>query len=560
MTRSVQIVERMRWMSALAGAAVLALVVSIALGAASGQLRSPVIGDSSAPAGSSAPLDPRIAILAQRQPGSVVQAIVQFNAPVPEAKAEADAGRVRGRIIGKLPIIHGLALQMSAAEARALASNPDVHAVSLNTTVTTQSLPLGFHFPLMPGSQAVSSSQLQTDYDQTLGVTQLWKFGVTGTGVGVAVIDTGVDGALPDFAAADGHSRVIVSAVDNQNATTATDGYGHGTDVAGIIAGNGDNRPASDPLHGQYIGVAPNANLISVKVSDESGNATVLDVIYALQFAVEHQAEYNIRVINLSLDSSTPQSYKTDPLDAAAEAAWMHGIVVVASAGNRGNASDAVQYSPANDPYVITVGGLDENDSTNPSSDTIASWSSQGTTQDGFQKPDVYAPGAHIVSVLAPNSEFANAACGCLVGDGQYIQTSGTSMAAPAISGLVADLLQLHPRWTPDQVKGVLTSSAVSENSSFEEPNAIKAALDLNPPLADQGLIPSSLLNTTTGNINYNLATWSLATWSRATGLLRAGYTDKSYDCTTCSAKPSASVGSSLATWGLATWGLATWG
>jgi len=556
MTRSVHIVERMRWMSALAGAAALALVLSLALGVTTGHLRAPVTGASSAAAGSSAPLDPRIAALAQRHPDSVVQAIVQFNAPVAEARAEADAARVHGRVIGKLPIIHGLALQMTAAQARALASNSDVHAVSLNTTVATQSLPLGFHLPLMPGSQAVSTDQLQTTYDETLGVTQLWKFGVTGTGVGVAVIDTGVDGGLPDFAGADGHSRVIVSAVDDQNATTATDGYGHGTDVAGIIAGNGDNRPASDPLHGQYIGVAPNANLISVKVSDESGNATVLDVIYALQFAVEHEAQYNIRVINLSLNSSTPQSYKTDPLDAAVEAAWMDGIVVVVSAGNRGTAPDAVQYSPANDPYVITVGGLDENGSADPGNDTIAPWSSQGTTQDGFQKPDVYAPGAHIVSVLAPNSVFANTNCGCVVGNGQYIETSGTSMAAPAISGLVADLLQLHPRWMPDQVKGVLTSSAVTENSSFQQPNAVKAALDWAPPIADQGLTPSSLLNTATGNIDYNLGTWSVATWNRATGSLRAGYTDKSYDCATCSAKPGGSVSSSLGTWNLGTWNI----
>ena len=125
-------------------------------------------------------------------------------------------------------------------------------------------------------------------------------------------------------------------------------------------------------------------------------------MIYGLQFAVEHQSQYNIRVINMSVDSTTPQSYKTDPLDAAVEAAWMHGIVVVASAGNRGTAPDAVQYSPANDPYVITVGGIDENGTANPSDDTVASWSSQGTTQDGIQKPDVYAPGrAHRVGARA---------------------------------------------------------------------------------------------------------------------------------------------------------------
>lgn len=558
MTRSVQIVERMRWMSALAAAAVLALFAGLVLASASGQLHTTGTGASTAPAGSAAPLDPRIAALAANHPSRVVQAIVQFNAPVSPARAQADAGRVHSHVIGKLPIIHGLALQLTAAQARSLAGNPDVHAVSLNSTVTPQALPA--RLPMMPGSAGVPSNLLQTTYDQTLGVTPLWRFGVTGTGVGVAVIDTGIDGALPDFASADGRrSRVIVSAVDNTDAQTATDAYGHGTDVAGIIAGNGANRPASDPLHGQYIGVAPNANLISIKVSDEQGNATVLDVIYGLQFAVEHQAQYNIRVVNMSVDAATPQSYKTDPLDAAVEAAWMHGLVVVASAGNRGDAPDAVQYAPANDPYVITVGGVDENGSANPAGDTVADWSSRGTTQDGLQKPDVYAPGAHIVSVLAPNSVFDTSSCNCVVGDGQYIQTSGTSMAAPAISGLIADLLQIHPRWTPDQVKGDLTSPAVSDNQSLQEPNAIKAALNWNPPLADQGLTPNNLIQGANGNVDPSLATWGLATWGRATGALRAGYADSSYSCLACSAS-GGGVNSSLASWGLASWGTASLG
>jgi serine protease AprX len=555
MTRSVQIVERMRWMSALAGAAILALAVGIAFAISTGQLRTVVPGASSAPApaaaGSSAPLDPRIATLAQNHPSAGVQAIVQFNAPVSQAKAEADA-QAHGRIIGKLPIIHGLAVQTTAVQARALAASADVHAVSLNTTVTPQSLPAGGRLPMMPGSQSVSSDQLQTTYGQTLGVTPLWRFGVTGTGVGVAVIDTGIDGSLPDFSSAGGsHSRVIVSAIDNAHATSATDGYGHGTDVAGIIAGNGNNR--TDGLRGQYVGVAPNANLVSIKVSDETGATTVLDVIYGLQFAVEHQAQYNIRVLNLSLDASTPQSYKTDPLDAAVEATWLHGIAVVVAAGNRGNASDAVQYSPANDPYVITVGGVDENGTANPHDDTAASWSSQGTTQDGVQKPDVYAPGAHIVSVLAPGSAFANSNCNCLVGNGQYIQTSGTSMAAPMIAGLAADLLQVHPRWTPAQVKGALTSPAVSDNPSLQEPNAVKAVLNWNPPAADQGLTPSNLLTNGHGGVDLTLGTWSLATWSRADGALRAGY-GQSYVCKTCAATGNGTVNSSLGTWNLATW------
>jgi serine protease AprX len=556
MTRSVQIVERMRWMSALVGAAVVAIAVAIALGATNGQLRTVVPGapSGSAAGDSSAPLDPRIATLAAHHPDSVVQAIVQFNAPVTQAKAQSDAAHVHGRLIGNLPIIHGLALQLTAAQARSLAANPDVHAVSLNTTVTPQSLPYG-HLPFQMAGLGVSGAQLQTTYDQTLGVLPLWKFGVTGTGVGVAVVDTGVDGSLPDFASKDhSSSRVVASAVANADATTATDSYGHGTDVAGIIAGNSDDRGSGDPLHGQYIGVAPNANLISIKVSDETGKATVLDVIYGLQFAVAHQSQFNIRVINLSLDSTTPQSYKTDPLDAAVESAWMHGIVVVAAAGNRGTASDAVQYSPANDPYVITVGGVDENGSANPSGDTIASWSSQGTTQDGVQKPDVYAPGAHIASVLAPNSNFATSCPTCIVGNGQYIQTSGTSMAAPMISGLAADLLQIHPNWTPDQVKGDLTSSAVTENSSFQEPNAVKAALLWNPPVADQGLTPNTLVSAPSGNINYNLSSWSLSSWSRARGPLRAGFALSSWSCNSCSAAPGAGAAPSLGSWSLGSW------
>jgi len=552
MTRSVQIVERMRWMSAVAGAALVAIALAIALGATSGQIR--LVPNSppgtTQPGGSSAPLDPRIGTLAAHRPSAPVQAIVQFNAPVTPAKAKSDAAGVHGRVIGNLPIIHGLALSLTAGQARDLATNPDVHAVSLNTTVNTESLP----FHMAPG-QALSAMQLQTTYDQTLGVLPLWKFGVTGTGVGVAVVDTGVDGALPDFATkGHGGSRVVASAVANADATTATDSYGHGTDVAGIIAGNGDNRGLGDPMYGRYIGVAPNANLISIKVSDETGKASVLDVIYGLQFAVEHQSQFNIRVINLSLDSTTPQSYKTDPLDAAVEAAWMQGIVVVAAAGNLGNASNAVQFAPANDPYVITVGGVDENGSADPSGDAIATWSSRGTTQDGIQKPDVYAPGAHIVSVLAPNSVFATSCPTCVVGNGQYIQTSGTSMAAPAISGLVADLLQIHPNWTPDQVKGDLTSSAVTENTSFQEPNAVKSALLWNPAAADQGLTPNSLINIATGSINYSRSSWSLSSWSRAKGPLRAGFALSSWNCVDCKADSSASAAPSMSSWSMSSW------
>jgi serine protease AprX len=543
MTSSFRTVDRMRWMSALA-AIVLALVYSLAL---SGAHQLPSLPSSfSAHAithagGSSAPLDPRIATLAAAHPNAQLEAIVQFKPGLSLGRARADALRAGGRVYGTLRIINGLAVTMSAAEAQHLAAGPDVHSVSLNTQITSQGGPMLDH------ARGLAARQLQTTYDQTLGVTGLWRHGATGAGVGVAVVDTGIDGNLPDFRSRDGDSRVIGSAVTNPAATTAVDSYGHGTDVAGIIAGNGG--------HTRYVGVAPGANLISIKASDEAGRATVLDVIYGIQFAVDHQRDYNIRVLNLSLDSATPQSYKTDPLDAAVESAWMRGIVVVAAAGNRGQADDAVQYAPGNDPYAITVGAVDENGSPNPLGDTIASWSSRGVTQDGVTKPDVYAPGAHIVSVLAPGSYFAKECPTCVV-LGRYIRTSGTSMATPMISGLVADLLQAHPDLTPDQVKGALTNRDVSSNPSFQEPDAVRTASALDSPLANQGLTPNQFVGPD-GNVNYSMGSWSMGSWSMgswsvAQGDLVAPFAMSSWSCASCTG--GGGVDPSMGSWSMGSW------
>ena len=144
--------------------------------------------------------------------------------------------------------------------------------------------------------------------------------------------------------------------VTSPDATTPNDDYGHGTHVAGIIAGDSTRRPAGDPLAGKYVGIAPDANLIAIKASDDEGHGTILDAIYGLQFAVDHKTDYNIRVVNLSVSSTVAESYRTDPLDAAVEAAYFNGILVVTAAGNRGTAEDAVQLRarerPVRDPSV----------------------------------------------------------------------------------------------------------------------------------------------------------------------------------------------------------------
>ena len=248
---------------------------------------------------------------------------------------------------------------------------------------------------------------------------------------------------------------MVASAVTNPYATNAGDRYGHGTHVAGIIAGNGDQpRRRRDPLDGKYAGVAPDANLISIKAADEKGNATVLDVIYGLQFAVDHKATYNIRVVNLSLESDQAQSYKTDPLDAAVESAWFNGIVVVAAAGNRGTADDAVDYAPGNDPYVISVGAVDDARHQEHRSTTRSPTGRAAARPRTASRSRRSTPRARTSSRTWPRTARSRQMCPTCIVDGQYIRAGGTSMAAPIVAGAVADLLQARPELTPEPGQG----------------------------------------------------------------------------------------------------------
>jgi len=506
------IVFRMRWMVSLAlAAAVVALPVALT-------------GSSSvvAPASAAAPVaaEPSgLSTLAAKEPGRRVGVIVQLRS---EASISGAMSRVRelgGSTGGRLTVIHGFGADLSAAAAQKLSRDPAVRVVSLDARVTPQD---------------VRASDLETAYPFSSGATDAWNGDTpaTGKGVGVAVIDTGIAGDLPDFrvSGSDSSSRVIGSAVVHPDAATAADGYGHGTHVAGIIAGNGWRRGSLDPQRGEYIGVAPDANLISVKASDDAGNATVLDVIYGLQFVVDHKDTYNIRVVNLSLESTTPGSYKTDPLDAAVESAWFNGIVVVAAAGNHGIAQDAVSYAPGNDPYAISVGAVDDQGTKNRSDDLLAAWSSRGTTADGHAKPELVAPGSRIVSALAPGSAFTTMCATCIVGTG-YIRAGGSSMSAPMVSGAVALLLERHPSLTPNQVKGVLMRSTRSLPDGSRAVSASKAiaaaAVDSSP--ANQGLTPNELVSATTGEIDYTRSSWSRSSWSDATGLLRSSWSRSSW-------------------------------
>jgi serine protease AprX len=509
------IVFRMRWMIGIA-LLVLAAIVPATVARSGAEL--PATGAAPVAAAPLPTLTPALADLAVSKPGKRVEVIVQMTQGTQRTAATPLIQKLGGRVTRDLHIINAVVATLPAAGARELAAQPSVRAVSLNGAIKPQ-----------------RGESLSTSFNQSMQAPYLWNtYRATGRGVGVAVIDTGIAGNLPDFRQSniDKRSRVIGSVVVNPDATTATDRYGHGTHVAGIIAGDSDSRDADDSKRGRFSGVAPKANLVSIKVSDDDGNTSVLDVIAGIQFAMDHKAEYNIRVMNLSLESTVAESYKTDPLDAAVEAAWFDGIFVVAAAGNRGPGGDAVSYAPGNDPYIVSVGAVDDQGTKEIGDDEPATWSSRGTTQDGINKPDIYAPGAKIVSTLAPNSKYADLCASCVSEDGEYIRTGGTSMAAPMVAGAAALGLQLVPSLTPDRIKALLRDSDRELTDTIDELSLVDAARRFGADggrLANQGLQPNEYIDPATGKIDYTRSSWSRSSWSNASDLLRSSWSRSSW-------------------------------
>jgi serine protease AprX len=464
-----------RWIATLSAAA------AVGVSAASWQPTQPIRpGDT--PSASPAAAAPAITAIAAQDPSRRIGVIVQLAPGVRAGDLVRAAG---GRITMRLPIIGGVAAQVSAAGALRLATDAGVRHVSLDAPVRSSD-------DGNSGSGDVNASKIASAYTESIAANDAWNGQrATGKGIGVAVIDTGIAGDQADFKAEDGSSRVIASVVLNGGATTAGDRVGHGTHVAGLIAGNGLRRNGG--LRGRYLGVAPDASLVSVKIADDHGETTLGDVINGLQFVLQFKDQLGIRVVNMSLNSTVAEPAATDPLDAAAEVVWANGVVVVAAAGNRGSAQDATWYAPANDPFVITVGAVDDQNTKRISDDLVPDWSSRGPTQDGTAKPDVVAPGAHLVSVLAPGSDYA-AQCPACVVSGNYLQLGGTSMAAGVASGAIADVLQRHPDWTPDQVKGAVVDSA---RDLGDGPNEIRVGRGINQSgrsVANAGATPSTLL------------------------------------------------------------------
>jgi serine protease AprX len=291
--------------------------------------------------------------------------------------------------------------------------------------------------------------------------------GLDGTGIGIAMVDSGVT-AWHDDLTGPGHAgQRVVRFVDFlQHRQAPYDDYGHGTHVAGILAGNGLDSG------GARAGVAPGANLVALKVLDANGDGYVSDVIAAIDYAVEHRGELNIRVMNVSVAAAPTESYTTDPLTLAARRAVEAGIVVVAAGGNLGRSDtgepvDGGITAPGNAPWVLTVGASTRAGAAGEEDDVVAPFSSRGPTRfDLTAKPDLVAPGLGIESLSEPGSTLyetrpqmrrwgtADTAAP------PYFSMSGTSMAAPVVSGTIALMLQANPALTPNAVKGILEYTA----------------------------------------------------------------------------------------------------
>ena len=297
-------------------------------------------------------------------------------------------------------------------------------------------------------------------YNTVVGVDALHRNGITGRGVTIAVIDSGLWDHPALTNDTEGKPRVLAryDAIADTAGGEVFDESGHGTHMTSIIAHSGVESRAGFPT-GSYKGVAPDANLVSVKAFDVAGKGDFLDIVRAVQWVVDHRETYNIRVINLSFAARPRWQYWLDPIGQAVMRAWANGITVVAAAGNDGPDPMSIG-SPGNLPFIITVGAVTDSwTPTDKDDDYIPDFSSRGPTPSAHIKPDIVAPGGHITGLTRPGSTLTLEHPEYLLRTGEFVMT-GSSQAAALVSGIAALLLQLEPDLSPDDIKCKLMTSA----------------------------------------------------------------------------------------------------
>jgi serine protease AprX len=408
-----------------------------------------------------------------------------------------------GTILTQYHLINGVDALIPALVEPLLAAIPGI-TVTPDISVSVQSTP-----------QSTGPHTPSAAFLQETGAARLASGGDTGQGVTVAVLDTGIAN-LPDF------SGRLVGGVDLTNGHNPyQDGYGHGTFVAGLIAGNGASS------NGQYSGEAPGANLVSIKVARSDGTTHLGTLISGLEWAVDNQSSYGIKVLNISFGFQSSQSTVNNPLDQAVEATWNSGIAVVASAGNAGPFNGTI-LSPADDPLAITVGALDDMATPSTADDEMNDFSSVGpTSRDGWVKPDLVTSGRSVVSLAAPGSTIYNNYPSARVGSANFVG-SGTSFSAAITSGAAALVLANNPGLTPNQIKarllantnpgpvgnpfvdghGALNAYAAATSGQMDYSQST-ANLSPTPRNTTVSLSPTSPVDTWNANL------WSGTSWSQ---------------------------------------------
>lgn len=433
-------------------------------------------------------IDPTLLAAAQSNPAQSEQIIILSSKGVSDATAafnKASAvkdGYGAGTLRTQLPLVGGIAATLPAARMSTLANTPGL-TVSPDSTLQQTAFDNYSNVQLWP---------------YLSGIAHLWTYQwnpapPTPT---IAVVDSGVNTSVPDLA-----NRLLIPQVNlcTLAPNSPGDGDGHGTFVSSILAGVGSS----------HVGAAPNGKLISLDVINDQGMATTSDVIAAAQWIVDHHWQYNIKVANFSLQSTTPSHFVNDPLDKAVEKLWLSGVVVVTAAGNYGvdGQPTSVRYAPGNDPFVITVGALDNKGTLNRSDDTAAPWSTWGYTLDGFAKPDIGASGRYMIGAVPSGSTLLGEFPNNVFSPG-YLELSGTSFAAPVVAGAAAQLLALHPELTPDQVKGALMLGA--EQTPAATPGSLGVG-ELNTGRS-ASLLGGTLPNPNAALENYLVYNWNVST------------------------------------------------
>jgi serine protease AprX len=435
--------------------------------------------------------------------------------PGQAAAADQDITSLGGHVTQQVSLIDSVVADVPSASLPELRASSAVAEVTSNGAVQL----LGSSYaPTATSFNAVADVDSMYNVEGMDGAHAFWNAGDTGQGVGIALIDSGVtpvDGLTtpgkviygPDF-----------SSEASNRSLRNLDTFGHGTHMAGIIAGlDSEVNTVSSSDSTDFVGMAPNAHIISIKVANALGQTSVARVLAAINWVVQHQNDngMNIQVLNLSYGTDANQPYTLDPLAYAAEQAWQSGIVVVVAAGNEGNNSDGLE-DPAMDPYVIAVGASDTEGTTSVGSHQPAVFTSQG---DGTRNPDLSAPGTHIVSLRDPGSFIDDTFGSAAMVDSRYFLGSGTSQAAAIVSGAAALLLSQRPSLTPDQVKALL----VGNTHSMQGSTLLKGSGELNLSSVLNAPTPNTTQNFPTSTGGYrngsswgNGASWSGASWSGA--------------------------------------------